>query len=326
LTEYYSSLLRAVASLEPNTAQTRAALFERGRQMLLDRIEEDSAHWTPAEIEAELAKFDDATDRIESDIMRRTIGDQAGRYQQRQPAAIRPAVPSGVSDVDAPRPIGRILVWGAAGLVGVLLIGLAGYVFLGGSTIANKGASAVTVTAVPDTAKKAAARPALDGEDLEPGIDGGSTDAGLPYYLRRQAVYYRSVYSAGMIVVDRSQRFLYLVQPGSKALRYGIGVGGECAVSAGLYRIQSKSQWPEWSPSPALRKRRSYPVRLAGGPGNPLGAYAFYFEAESPGIHGTNAPLSIGNAPSIGCFRLVNNDIVDLEKRVAIGTGVVVLN
>ena len=167
---------------------------------------------------------------------------------------------------------------------------------------------------------------ALDGDDLEPGVDGGSTDNGLPFYLRRQAVYYRTVYSPGMIVVDRSQRFLYLVQPQARAWRYGIGVGGECDVGAGLYRIQSKSHWPEWTPSPALLKRRKYPDRVAGGPGNPLGAYAMYFESSIPGIHGTNAPKSIGQAPTLGCFRLVNDDVVDLEKRIAIGTGVVVLN
>ena len=70
-----------------------------------------------------------------------------------------------------------------------------------------------------------------------------------------------------MIVVDRSQRFLYLVQPQATALRYGIGVGGECDISPGLYRIKAKSpQWPEWAPSPSLLKRRAYPPRVPGGP------------------------------------------------------------
>jgi lipoprotein-anchoring transpeptidase ErfK/SrfK len=178
-----------------------------------------------------------------------------------------------------------------------------------------------------ETKQSVVTRPSLDGDDLEPGVDGGSTDAGMPYYLRRQAVYYRTVYSPGMVVVDRGQRFLYLVQAQSRALRYGIGVGGECDISPGMYRIKSKSShWPEWSPSQALLKRRSYPAKLPGGPGNPLGAYALYFESNLPGIHGTNAPKSIGQAPTLGCFRLINDDVTDLEKRVAIGTGVVVLN
>ena len=162
--------------------------------------------------------------------------------------------------------------------------------------------------------------------ELAPGVDGGSTEAGLPYFFRRQAVYYRTVYSEGMVVIDRSQRFLYFVQPQIRALRYGIGVGGECAGSAGLQRIARQVEWPEWVPSPELRKRRSYPERLAGGPGNPLGARALYFDNDTLGIHGTNAPKSIGQALTLGCFRMVNDDVVDLDKRVAIGAGVVVTN
>ena len=223
------------------------------------------------------------------------------------------------------------MAFAAAGLFGLGLLGVAVYFFLGQqpTTTASKKAppGKGAVTTAPEAAKSVVSRPSLDGDDLEPGVDGGSSDTGLPYYLRRQAVYYRSVYTAGMIVVDRSQRFLYLVQPQARALRYGIGVGGECDISPGLYRIKAKSpQWPEWTPSPRLLKRRTYPPRVPGGPGNPLGAYALYFESSIPGIHGTNAPKSIGQAPTLGCFRLINDDMVDLEKRIAIGTGVVVMN
>jgi lipoprotein-anchoring transpeptidase ErfK/SrfK len=212
-------------------------------------------------------------------------------------------------------------------LLGVLLIGLAVYGLRGPQTAETRAPGKGVIATAPEFAKKAASRPASVGDDLEPGVDGGATDAGLPYYLRRQAVYYRSVYSEGMIIVDRSQRFLHLVQPQSRALRYGIGVGGECDINPGLYRITSKSpQWPAWSPSPALLKRRTYPPHVAGGPGNPLGAYALYFESSIRGIHGSNAPRSIGQAPTLGCIRLINNDVIDIEKRVTIGASVVVAN
>lgn len=331
MTDYYSILSRAVDGLDRNTAQARAALFERARNMLIDRIENEREQWTEETALAEVAKFDAATDRIEADIARRTANDSVGRY--RQPGAGR-AERAAAPSRDVPPPssnfsIGRIAAFGAAGLFALGLIGFVFYAFQGREpTAANAPAKgAVATTAAPDAVKKTLSRPSLDGDDLEPGIDGGSTDAGMPYYLRRQAVYYRSVYSAGMIVVDRSQRFLYLVQPQARALRYGIGVGGECDISPGLYRIKSKSaQWPEWSPSPALLKRRNYPPRVPGGPGNPLGAYALYFESSLPGIHGTNAPKSIGQAPTLGCFRLINDDVIDLEKRITIGTGVVVTN
>ncbi len=332
MTDYHSILSRAIASLESNTAQARATLYERARGLLIDNIERDRDRWTEESALAEIANFDAATDRIESEIVRRTTNDSIGRYRQSQaapaPRAGRAPAPSYDVPEDPPKSsIGRIVAFGAAGVFGLGLIGFLAYTFLGQQPAATTKAPGKGAVATAPEAVKATTRPSLDGDDLEPGVDGGSSDTGMPYYLRRQAVYYRSVYSAGMIVVDRSQRFLYLVQPQARAIRYGIGVGGECDISPGLYRIKSKSsQWPEWTPSPSLLKRRSYPPRVPGGPGNPLGAYALYFESSIPGIHGTNAPKSIGQAPTLGCFRLINDDVVDLEKRISIGTGVVVMN
>jgi lipoprotein-anchoring transpeptidase ErfK/SrfK len=66
------------------------------------------------------------------------------------------------------------------------------------------------------------------------------------------------------------------------------------------------------------------PHWMAGGPGNPLGARAMYLGATVYRIHGTNAPDTIGQAVSSGCFRLVNDDVSDLYQRVKVGTKVVV--
>jgi lipoprotein-anchoring transpeptidase ErfK/SrfK len=41
-------------------------------------------------------------------------------------------------------------------------------------------------------------------------------------------------------------------------------------------------------------------------------------------IHGTNAPETIGQAVSSGCFRLVNDDVIDLYNRVNVGNKVIV--
>lgn len=329
MADYYSILSRAVDSLDSNSAQARGTLFERARNVLIDRIENDRENWTEEAALAEVAKFDAATDRIEAEIARRSTNDSIARYRERPPTVRAERVSEPPSDDLPPPPsrnIGRIALLGAGGVVGLVLIGLAVYAFQGRPSTSAKAPGKDVAASAPE-AKQTPSRPALEGDDLEPGIDGGSSDTGMPYYLRRQAVYYRTTYTAGMIVVDRSQRFLYLVQPQSRALRYGIGVGGECNISPGLYRIKSKSaHWPEWTPSPTLLKRRNYPPRVPGGPGNPLGAYALYFESSLPGIHGTNAPKSIGQAPTLGCFRLINDDVTDLEKRIAIGTGVVVLN
>ena len=44
----------------------------------------------------------------------------------------------------------------------------------------------------------------------------------------------------------------------------------------------------------------------------------------SYGIHGTNKPLSIGGADSLGCIRMLNKDVEDLYDRVDFGTTVVI--
>jgi hypothetical protein len=272
LADYYSILSRAVASLDNNTPQARAELFERARNLLIDRIESERDRWTNETALAEVAHFDAATDRIEAEAARRRPSESIGRQPRYQPADDGIPPPQDDAPAESKRGIGRIVAFGAAGLLGLLLVGFAIYAFRGEPTTAPQTAKAkapgAAVVAKAPEEKKAAvsSRPSLDGDELEPGVDGGSTDAGLPYYLRRQAVYYRSVYSPGMIVVDRSQRFLYLVQPQARALRYGIGVGGECDISAGLYRIKSKSQWPEWSPSPGLLNAAHIRPRLQAVP------------------------------------------------------------
>jgi lipoprotein-anchoring transpeptidase ErfK/SrfK len=63
---------------------------------------------------------------------------------------------------------------------------------------------------------------------------------------------------------------------------------------------------------------------MAGGPGNPMGARALYIGTTVYRIHGTNAPETIGHAVSSGCFRLTNEEIIDLYARVPVGTKVVV--
>ena len=49
--------------------------------------------------------------------------------------------------------------------------------------------------------------------------------AGVNRKYLKQTVNFRGDYAPGTIVVDTNNRFLYLVQPGGKATRYGIGVG-----------------------------------------------------------------------------------------------------
>ncbi|MDX3927338.1 MAG: L,D-transpeptidase [Shinella sp.] len=154
-----------------------------------------------------------------------------------------------------------------------------------------------------------------------------------PRYFRQQ-VAYSTPEPPGTIVVDTQNRFLYLVQEGGMAMRYGIGVGKAGLEFEGAARIARKAEWPRWTPTPSMIAREpERNAQWAGGmePGltNPLGPRALYlYQGDRDTlfrIHGTSEPWSIGKAVSSGCIRLFNQDIIDLYGRVPVGTRVVVL-
>jgi lipoprotein-anchoring transpeptidase ErfK/SrfK len=141
----------------------------------------------------------------------------------------------------------------------------------------------------------------------------------------KRPVYYRTNEPPGTIIVDTSERFLYLIKGNGTAIRYGIGVGRDGFQWAGLLRITRKAEWPDWTPPDEMINRQPYlPRWMAGGPGNPLGARAMYLGGTVYRIHGTNQPETIGHAVSSGCFRLVNDDVIDLYNQVAVGNKVIV--
>lgn len=150
----------------------------------------------------------------------------------------------------------------------------------------------------------------------------------------RQIVYYPTSEMPGTLVVDTQNRFLYLIMENGQALRYGIGVGKDGLAFTGVGDIGRKREWPNWTPTVTMMKRD--PERyghLGGGmkPGieNPLGARALYLYKNGRDtlyrIHGSMEEWSIGNAVSSGCIRLINQDIIDLYRRVPAGARVVVL-
>jgi lipoprotein-anchoring transpeptidase ErfK/SrfK len=162
-------------------------------------------------------------------------------------------------------------------------------------------------------------------QDVDPGIDHGNSDTNLPDEFKRQMVFYRSLEAPGTIIIDTQERHLYLIQSETSALRYGIGVGRDGFTWQGLLQVSRKAEWPDWHPPPEMIERQPYlPRFMAGGPGNPLGARAMYLGNTVYRIHGTNAPETIRQAVSSGCFRLVNDDVIDLYDRVQVGAHVIV--
>ena len=148
-----------------------------------------------------------------------------------------------------------------------------------------------------------------------------------PAQFRRQVVPYTGSEAPGTIIIDTPNTFLYLVQPGGRAIRYGIGVGRDGFRWSGVQTITKKAEWPDWTPPAEMIARQPYlPRFMAGGPTNPLGARAMYLGNTIYRIHGTNAPSTIGQRVSSGCIRLTNEDVTDLASRVNIGTKVIVIN
>jgi lipoprotein-anchoring transpeptidase ErfK/SrfK len=141
-----------------------------------------------------------------------------------------------------------------------------------------------------------------------------------------QVVSYDGKHAPGTVVIDTPNKFLYYVEEGGRAKRYGIGVGRPGFTWAGVKSVTRKAEWPDWVPPPEMLQRRpDLPRHMAGGPDNPLGARAMYLGSSLYRIHGSNEPWTIGTAVSSGCIRMRNEDVIDLYSRVKVGTKVVVI-
>lgn len=129
---------------------------------------------------------------------------------------------------------------------------------------------------------------------------------------------------AGTIVVDTGAKYLYLVLPGGKAMRYGVGLGRQGYSWKGRAIVQWKRKWPTWTPPAAMIKRDPKLERWRQGmpPGlsNPLGARALYIFKDGQDtlyrIHGSPDWRSIGKSASAGCVRMFQQDVIDLYSRV----------
>jgi lipoprotein-anchoring transpeptidase ErfK/SrfK len=155
----------------------------------------------------------------------------------------------------------------------------------------------------------------------------------VAYKFQRREMAYKSQEPAGTIVVDTKRCFLYHVQGGGQAMRYGVSVGKSSKAWSGEAVIKRMAKWPVWVPAPYhLAEIPSLAKHINGMPGgldNPMGARALYlYQGEVDTInriHGSAKPTEIGSKKTAGCFGMLNIDIIHLYDQVAIGTRVVVL-
>lgn len=191
-------------------------------------------------------------------------------------------------------------------------------------------AACQTTSMAPNLTPQAAFYAPVQGEPFA--VDAVDVTQIDPRFLR-QVVEYQSPHAPGTIVVDVEQKYLYLVQPGGKAVRYGVGVGKEGYSYRGWATIKRKEKWPSWTPTANMIRNQPqrygpYAGGLPGGETNPLGPRALYlYDGDRDTmfrLHGTTEPWSIGEQVSSGCIRLLNQDIIDLYERVPLGTRVYV--
>jgi lipoprotein-anchoring transpeptidase ErfK/SrfK len=151
-------------------------------------------------------------------------------------------------------------------------------------------------------------------------------------YKGKSVVSFPTDEEPGTIIISTRKRRLFYVLPDGMAISYGVGVGRFGFTWRGIAKVGRKAEWPTWHPPAEMIERdplaAKYADGMPGGPDNPLGARALYlFDGNRDTlyrIHGTREPWTIGYAVSSGCIRMLNEEVIDLYKRVKIGTKVIV--
>jgi lipoprotein-anchoring transpeptidase ErfK/SrfK len=290
--DYYSLLTKAVAGKD---AAARDQIYKDAFNLI-------SRSQLPQEAAlSHAAALEDAVRRIEDEI-----------------AAEEASAAAAISETLSTGRNWKPLAIGACAVAAVIALAALAYGF-----VATKGPAIVAANVKTSSPKAQSGREDVVVADLKPGVDGGSSGEVLPFALQRQVVFYRTTVVPGSIVVDRENRFLYLIDSNNSARRYGIGVAQECLKSGSLSRVMNKLEWPDWRPSGTNTKDADALLAATGRPGSPLGARALLLDKPGLLIHGTNSPKTIGHLVASGCIRLVNDDVEDLYRRVSLETRVV---
>jgi lipoprotein-anchoring transpeptidase ErfK/SrfK len=128
-----------------------------------------------------------------------------------------------------------------------------------------------------------------------------------------------------VIVITRGENKLRLFD-GKRLVRVFSVATGQAIypTPAGIWFIKDKQKNPWWYP-PTYDAWAKGLKPVPPGPTNPLGTRWMGLNAPGVGIHGTDAPSSIGYSASHGCIRMQVPDAEWLFPRVRVGTPVVIL-
>jgi lipoprotein-anchoring transpeptidase ErfK/SrfK len=117
--------------------------------------------------------------------------------------------------------------------------------------------------------------------------------------------------SQRQIVISLMDRKLTLVENGEIIKVYPVAVGRRSTPSpTGKFKVVNRVSNPTY-----YHTGRAVPP----GPQNPLGTRWMGLSQKGYGIHGTNAPRSVGKAASHGCIRMARADLEELFTLVRVG-------
>jgi L,D-transpeptidase ErfK/SrfK len=120
------------------------------------------------------------------------------------------------------------------------------------------------------------------------------------------------------LVISLADHKLALVEDGRAVKVYPITVGKPSTPSpTGTFEIIERVANPTWYGPHQV---------VAPGPDNPLGTRWMGLSYKGYGIHGTNAPRSIGRSASHGCIRMRRQDVEELSELVHVGEPVELLD
>ena len=135
------------------------------------------------------------------------------------------------------------------------------------------------------------------------------------------------------IVINLAEYRLYYYPEGESVVHtYPLGIGREGWSSpVGNTRIAAMTSNPAWYPPQSIREEHAangdpLPRVVPPGPDNPLGPYKMTLAMPGYLIHGSNKKFGIGMRVSHGCFRMLNHNVLELAKRVKVGTPVRIID
>lgn len=136
----------------------------------------------------------------------------------------------------------------------------------------------------------------------------------------------------GIVINLAEYRLYYFPKDKPVVHTYPLGIGREGWDSPiAQTRITAKTPNPAWYPPQSIRDEHAadgdpLPRVVPPGPDNPLGPYKMTLGVPGYLIHGSNKKFGIGMRVSHGCFRMLNNNVLQLAGMAQVGTSVRIIN